>query len=311
MFGICCWMCDTFGCFWTLVIWYVLARAIYSAVKNNGLLPKKSVHGEHVFMTGGGAGIGRLMCLELAKQGAKVTVSDLNADWAAETAKMIKDNGGDAISIKCDVSSPEEISEAAKKARENFGDVTILVNNAGIVTGKTILETSNALAEKTLQVNTLAHIYTVKEFLPAMIKKNHGHVVSIASSAGLVGCPGLVDYCASKYGAVGFDESLRLEIKKHGWNINTTCICPTFIKTDMFKGVKTNEMIVPLLEPEWVANRIILAVRQNEPMLMTPFISNTAYITRALLPTYFLDLYFKVLGLSESMDTFVGRNKDK
>lgn len=175
-------------------------------------------------MTGGGAGIGRLMSLILAKQGAKITVTDLNKDWAEETAKKIKEAGGDAVAIKCDVTSVEDIQNAAKIARETFGDVTILINNAGIVTGKKILETSHKLAEKTLQVNTLAHVYTVKEFLPSMIKKNHGHIVSIASSAGLVGCPGLVDYCASKYGAVGFDESLRLEIKKIGANINTTCI---------------------------------------------------------------------------------------
>lgn len=215
---------STFGVFGGIVFIFIATRLIYSALKNNGFLPKKSVQGEHVFMTGGGAGIGRLMSLILAKQGAKITVTDLNKDWAEETAKKIKEAGGDAVAIKCDVTSVEDIQNAAKIARETFGDVTILINNAGIVTGKKILETSHKLAEKTLQVNTLAHVYTVKEFLPSMIKKNHGHIVSIASSAGLVGCPGLVDYCASKYGAVGFDESLRLEIKKIGANINTTCI---------------------------------------------------------------------------------------
>ncbi|CAI2375963.1 unnamed protein product [Moneuplotes crassus] len=299
-----------FGCFGGIVFIFIAIRLIYSALKNNGLLLKKSVMGEHVFMTGGGAGIGKLMCQILAKQGAKITVTDINKEWAEQTAKEIKEAGGDAIAIKCDVTSVEDISNASKICRETFGDVTILINNAGIVTGKKILETSHQLAEKTLQVNTLAHIYTVKEFLPNMIKKDHGHIVSIASSAGLVGCPGLVDYCASKYGAVGFDESLRLEIKKIGANINTTCICPTFIKTDMFKGAKANETLVPLLEPDWVAERIVLAIRQNEPLLMTPFISNTIYFTRALLPTFFLDLYMKALGANESMDHFSGRNKD-
>lgn len=289
---------------------YLAIRGVYSALKNNGYLPKKSVQGEHIFITGGGNGIGRLMSLVLAKQGAKLTVTDINKEWADETVKMIKEKGGSAISAKCDVSSIEDISEAAKNAREAFGDVTILINNAGIVSGKSILDVPHALAKKTLEVNTLAHVYTVKEFLPSMIAKNHGHVVTIASSAGLVGCPGLVDYCASKYGAVGFDESLRLEMKKIGANVKTTCICPTFIKTDMFKGVKTKEFIVPLLEPEWIAERIVLAIRQEEPILMTPFISNTNYLTRALLPTYFMDIYFKILGLNESMDDFVGRSKD-
>mmetsp|Transcript_7793 Transcript_7793/g.8913 ORF Transcript_7793/g.8913 Transcript_7793/m.8913 type:complete len:252 (+) Transcript_7793:191-946(+) len=249
------------------------------------------------------------MSIDLAKQGAKVTVSDINKEWAQETVKMIKEAGGEGVAIACDVTSVEQISDAAKVARESFGDVTILINNAGIVSGKKILEVPHKLAEKTLQVNTLAHIYTVKEFLPSMLKKDHGHVVSIASSGGLIGCPGLVDYCASKYGAVGFDESLRLELKKLGANVYTTCICPTFIKTEMFKGVKTKEALVPLLEPEWISERIVTAIRQNEPLLMTPFISNTGYLTRAILPTYFLDIYFKFLGLNESMDDFIGRNK--
>ena len=213
MFGVCSCYFETFGYFWGLVLIFVTIRGVYSVLKNHGLLPKKSVKGEHVFITGGGNGIGKLMSIILAKQGAKVTVSDINKEWAEETAKMITEKGGEAIAVQCDVTSVEQISESAKTARKSFGDVTILINNAGIVSGKKILEISHKLAEKTLQVNTLAHIYTVKEFLPSMIKKNHGHIVSIASSAGLVGCPGLVDYCASKYGAVGFDESLRLEMK--------------------------------------------------------------------------------------------------
>ena len=78
----------------------------------------------------------------------------------------------------------------------------------------------------------------------------------------------------------------------------------------MFKGAKTKEAIIPLLEPDWIAERIVTAIRQNEPMLMTPFISNTGYLTRAILPSYFLDIYFKLLGINESMDDFIGRNKD-
>lgn len=78
----------------------------------------------------------------------------------------------------------------------------------------------------------------------------------------------------------------------------------------MFKGAKGNELLVPLLEPDWVAERIVLAIRQNEPMLMTPFISNTVYLTRAILPTFFYDLYMKSLGVNQAMDDFHGRKID-
>lgn len=306
-----CWFLGYFGYITGPFLLFIIARVVYSVLKHNGMLPKKSVQGDHVFITGGGAGIGRLMAIELASQGAKITVTDINKEWADETTKMIKDKGGSATSIKCDVSSPDDVAKAAKEARDAFGHVTILINNAGIVTGKKLLETSNELAEKTLQVNTLSHLYTVKEFLPNMLKEDKGHIVSIASSAGLLGCPGLVDYCASKFGAVGFNEALALELDKLGSNVQTTCVCPTFIKTDMFKGAKTKyDFLIPLLEPDWVAKRVVTAIRQNEPMLMTPFMSNTVYITRALLPQWFLIKYCKLLGVNETMDQFVGRNKE-
>ena len=118
--------------------------------------------------------------------------------------------------MKCDVSSPDDVNRAAADAVKEFGDVHILINNAGIVSGKTLLENSDKMIQKTLEINTLAHAYTVRAFLPAMLAKNEGHVVTIASAAGLIGVSGLADYCASKYGVVGFDESLRMELKKRG-----------------------------------------------------------------------------------------------
>jgi len=94
--------------------------------------------------------------------------------------------------------------------------VTVLINNAGIVTGRPLLESPDHLIELTMKVNAMAHFWTIKAFLPAMIARQHGHIVSIASSAGHAGVPGLGDYCASKYAAVGFNESLRLQLRKDG-----------------------------------------------------------------------------------------------
>ena len=105
-------------------------------------------------------------------------------------------------------------------------------------------------AETTLKVNTLSHIYTTKEFLPNMIKNNKGHIVTITSSSGLVGVPGLADYWASKFALVGYEEALRLEIKKQGFNIQTTWVWPTIINTGMFDGAgpKYDWLMPPLDE---------------------------------------------------------------
>ena len=109
----------------------------------------------------------------------------------------------------------------------------MLINNAGIVSGQHTQDLTDAMIDRTLQVNTISHLHTIKEFLPDMIANRKGHIVTIASMAGLACVAGLTDYCASKYGAVAIDESLRLELKKNGhysysinsnwiWRSNTT-----------------------------------------------------------------------------------------
>lgn len=101
------------------------------------------------------------------------------------------------------------------------------------------MELTESIINKTLQVNTTAHLLTIKEFLPGMISQKRGHIVSIASMAGLTGCNRLSDYCASKFGAVAIDESVRMELQAAGHDfIKTTCICPYIIKSPMFDGAK-------------------------------------------------------------------------
>ena len=113
---------------------------------------------------------------------------------ANETAELIKKEGRECLAIKWDVSDVEMVSKAATQARNEFGDVTILINNAGIVSGKSILETSHKEAELILKVNTLSHIYTTKEFLPSMIKNNRGHIVTVVPSKIYPGIRGYPEY---------------------------------------------------------------------------------------------------------------------
>jgi all-trans-retinol dehydrogenase (NAD+) len=129
---------------------------------------------------------------------------DINIAGAEETASMIRRQGGTAAAYKVDVTNREEVYRTAQKVKDEIAEPTMLINNAGIVSGKKIFDPDNsdAYMEKTMQVNTISHFWTVKAFMPAMIAKNHGHLVTIASSAGLVGVNGLADYCASKFGAI-------------------------------------------------------------------------------------------------------------
>lgn len=128
------------------------------------------------------------------------------------------------------------------------------------------------MIEKTFQVNTISHFWTVKAFLPAMIKRNHGHIVTICSASAFVGVAGLCDYSASKWAAFGFDESLRFELQKNGnTGVRTTCVCPFFINTGMFEGVTSRlGPLMPILEPDYVASMIIRSVKRGDTLLCMP-----------------------------------------
>jgi all-trans-retinol dehydrogenase (NAD+) len=143
-----------------------------------------------------------LSLLQLAKLGVVVIIWDMNITGAEETAASIRKMGGTAAAYRVDVTNRDTVYEMAQRVQSEMGEVTILVNNAGIVSGKKIFDPENndAYMEKTVQVNTISHFWTVKAFMPRMIAKNHGHLITIASSAGLVGVNGLADYCASKFG---------------------------------------------------------------------------------------------------------------
>ena len=158
------------------------------------------VRGAVVLITGAGSGIGRLMALEAAKRGAKaVIIWDLNGETAEQTAAEILDLATReaatlprtlrASAYTVDVTSDEQVDAAAKAVLEEYGRVDILINNAGILAGKPFLETTQAEIERSFQVNTLAHYRTTRHFLPGMIKRDRGSVVTIASAAGLVGVP--------------------------------------------------------------------------------------------------------------------------
>lgn len=180
------------------------------------------------------------------------------------------------------------------------------MNNAGIASGKSILDKTEDQIRKTFEVNTLAHLFTIREFLPDMIRLNKGHVVSICSLAGTVAIPGLADYSASKFGAFAIDECLRLEMKKSNYNIKTTCICPYYINTGMFEGVES-KWFAPVLDQNWVVWRTITALRQNESVVLMPWHTNFYFIGRGFFPTWFGDGVFRLFGALEQMDSFVGR----
>jgi len=270
-------------------------------------LKEKILRGQVVVITGAGSGIGRLLSLKLAQEGCRLALWDINFQMCESVASEIHNTGGDARAYSGDVSDNIRVYELAEMTKQDFGRVDILINNAGIVTGKSLLQASDEMLKKTVMVNTVAHFWTVKAFLPEMLERNHGHIVTIASLAGTIGVAGLEDYCASKFGAFGFTESLRNQIRKLGkYGVRTTCVCPYYINTGMFDGVSTP--LLPILQPDWVVNKIVTAMKRDQEVLMLPRSAYWGALVRCLLPTSLFDAICSVSGVHYSMDTFKGNS---
>ena len=206
-----------------------------------------------------------------------------------------------------DLSPTHAIAASARQTLADHGGIDILINNAGVVSGKGLLEISEEAIQRTFDVNTLALFWTTRAFLPGMIARDRGHVVTIASAAGIVGTSRLVDYCASKHAAVGFNESLRLELRRQRSHVRTTVVCPFYISTGMFAGVKTRfPLLLPIMDPEYVVTRIVKAVQRNRARVVLPRLIYATFLAR-LLPVPLFDASMEFLGVNKSMDEFTGR----
>lgn len=264
--------------------------------------------GKQVLITGGAGGIGRLMAERIGAQGGALILWDVNAEGLETARSGLAEKGYEVCAFTCDLSDRAAIAEAAERTLAETGRVDILINNAGIVSGRPILEASDEQIQRTFDVNTLALFWTTRAFLPGMEERGEGHVVTIASAGGICGTPRMVDYCSSKFAAVGFDDTLRVELKRQGSRVRTTGVMPFYISTGMFEGVKTRfSFLLPILKPEYVADRVVRAVAAGKRRLIMPRFVYTVYLCR-LLPVPVYDWIMDFMGISKSMDEFTGRS---
>lgn len=272
-----------------LLLPLLIVFCIESFIKR--LIPKKkkSVAGEIVLITGAGHGIGRLTAYEFAKLNTKLVLWDINKNGIEETAAKCRKLGAQVHPFVVDCSQREEIYSAAKKVKEEVGDVSILVNNAGVVYTADLFATQDPQIEKTFEVNVLAHFWTTKAFLPAMMKNNHGHVVTVASAAGHTVVPFLLAYCSSKFAAVGFHRALTDELAALGrTGVRTSCLCPNFINTGFIKNPSTN--LGPTLEPEEVVEHLMHGILTNQKMIFVPGSIAVLTVLERMFPERFLDV---------------------
>ncbi len=250
----------------------------------------------HVVITGAGSGFGRALALALAPRGARLVLSDIHESTAAETAKLALDRGAkEAKSLACDVSKVGDVEAlAAASAASGFGPIDLVVNNAGVSSSGLIGEAPLADWRWTIEIDLFGVIYGCHVFVPILRKQGHGHVLNVASAAGLVHPPQMGAYNVSKAGVVALSETLAAELVKT--KIGVTVLCPTFFQTDIVKSgrfkneaarVEGQKLIAAGKSAEEIARAAIEAVESDDFYCVPMRDGRMAWRVKRMLPQRF------------------------
>ena len=215
--------------------------------------------GRVILVTGASSGIGRALAVELGRRGARLGLTARRAEELLRVAEEAEKGGGEALALPGDVRDPEAVAEAARRVRERWGRVDVLIANAGMSTTTAGTRLDAREATDVISINVLGVVNSVAAVLPDMLERREGHLVAISSLASFRGMPKSGAYSASKAAVSTFFESLRVDLRQSG--VAVTVIHPGFIRTPMTAGRK--KKLPFLLEPEDAACRIIRAVERR------------------------------------------------
>jgi NAD(P)-dependent dehydrogenase (short-subunit alcohol dehydrogenase family) len=216
-----------------------------------------------IAITGAGRGIGLATAKALAAQGAKVSIGDIDAVLAAQAAKSLKGYGG-----KLDVRDRKSFAAFLAATEKTLGPVDVLINNAGIMPTGPFTDETDALSDTQIDINLRGVILGCKLALPGMLARGQGHIVNVASMAGVVPLPGMAVYCATKFAVVGLTQSLRAEYRDSGVLFST--IMPAKVTTELAAGTEEAGRGVPTSSPEDVAAAVVGALKAKLTEVTVP-----------------------------------------
>lgn len=258
------------------------------------------VNRKNVLITGAAHGIGKLMAEMIADLGGNLILCDVNEKGLKETADAVRKKGVSASVQVFDISDRDAVFAAAKRVHQETGPIHVLINNAAIVFTGEILDLPDDKHKKHVDVNLLGTLWMIKAFVPDMVKRNEGHIVNIASSAGLIAIPGMGIYSATKFAIVGLNEALRLELGNNKSKVKTTVICPYIINTGMFEGMKS-PFFMPILKPEAMARAVVKGILKNRKFIGKPWTVYLPSILKAFYPVSLLDFTLRLVGIHKSV----------
>jgi short-subunit dehydrogenase len=273
-----------------------------------------TVAGSRFLITGAAMGMGRLYAERAVAEGAETVILwDINKEALTETTKALRvhaDNTQEIVPMLVDIGERGAIEKAAAKVIADHGGVDVIINNAGVVRGTYFWEHENERdTEFIMKINALAPMFITHEFLKGMIDgKRPSRIVNIASAAGTLSNPKMSVYASSKWALIGWSDSVRLELKQQGFdNVRVTTVCPSYIATGMFEGVK-GPLMTPIMQPDYVVNRVWNALRSGKPMLMLPWTVHLSKVLKGILPQSWFDaIAGNIFGVYNTMDKFTGR----
>lgn len=256
-----------------------------------------------VAITGGARGIGAATAQAFAARGARVAIGDIDAELAVKTANDIaNETGATVVGFGVDVTDSTQFASFLTFAVDELGGLDVLVNNAGIMPTGEFLAESEAVSDRQFDINVRAVVTGSKLAGTRFKAQKSGHIVNVASMAGLAGIPGLAVYCASKFAVVGLGEALQQELAPDG--IKVTTIAPSFVKTELIAGLTPTWLVrqLGLIEPSDVANAIVGAVADGHSgKVVLPSRSGLILKATSPLPDGVRVAIAKVMGLGDVM----------
>jgi NAD(P)-dependent dehydrogenase (short-subunit alcohol dehydrogenase family) len=257
---------------------------------------------KRAFVTGAGSGFGRALCLALARRGYRVAATDVNANGATETALLIKESGGEAESMKVDVTAPDDLESGAERFFKEWGGIDLLINNAGVIVAGKVHEVEVEDWRFIVNTNLLSVVYGCRAFVPRMLRQGGGHIMNVASLAGIASLPGMGPYNATKAAVIAISETLKGELRDG--NIGVTAVCPSFFKTGLLnsyrgpealRGVGRQALETGELSAEQIAEIALRDMERDRLYSIPHRMGRVLWRTKRLAP----EIYYRVLGRSD------------
>jgi short-subunit dehydrogenase len=273
----------------------------------------REIRGKKALVTGAASGIGRAIALRLAAEGANLWLVDIDDARLRTVVDECRLAGVDVIGRRTDVAQPGQVSSTVAAVLARWGGIDILVNNAGITYYGHIETMAAEHWDRLMRVNLLSHIQFTRELLPSLLERREAHVLNVCSALGLIGMPKVAAYCTSKFGMVGFSESLRNELGRQG--LGVTALCPGFVTTNLFTNAPleksaTEHKLPPRIictTPERVANAAVKAIYRNRRLVVMEPFARLLYATKRFAP-WLLDFIFH-LGRAKRVERKMAQRK--